>query len=282
MTARALVLGGGGVAGIAWELGVLRGLCEGGVGVADADLVIGTSAGAVVGTQLRSGRPLGELFDAQLDDAGHAERAVDFDAERLMTAMAQALDGVTDPQQARARIGAVALAAATASEAERLGIISSRLPVQQWPAARLVLTAVDAVSGEFVTFDRESGVGLVDAVAASCAVPGVWPAVTIAGRRYIDGGIRSTTNADLAAGCDVVVVVAPMSAQPSPLTAGTDAEVADLRRGGTLVAVIAADAASTAAFGANPLDPATRAPSARAGLARGRSLCADVAAAWTR
>ncbi len=279
MTTRALVLGGGGVAGIAWELGLLRGLAECGLDVSAADLIVGTSAGSVVGAQVASGRPLAELYTAQLD-AGHAERAVDLDAEWLMTVMGEALDGVSDPQQARARIGAVALAATTVSEQERLEIIRSRLPVEQWPAARLVITAVDAESGEFVTFDRDSGVGLAEAVAASCAVPGVWPAVTIGTRRYVDGGMRSTTNADLAAGCDVVLVVAPMPAQPSPLGAGTDEEAARLRRDGARVVVVGADDASVAAFGANPLDPATRAPSARAGLAQGRFRAGDVAAVW--
>ena len=68
-----------------------------------------------------------------------------------------------------------------------------------------------ADNGEFVAFEKSSGVSLVDAVAASCAVPGVWPPVTINGRRYIDGGMRSAVNADLAAGYERVVVLAPIN-----------------------------------------------------------------------
>ncbi len=63
-----------------------------------------------------------------------------------------------------------------------------------------------------VVFNRESGISLLDAVAASCAVPLVWPAATINGKRYIDGGVRSSANADLATGCGRVVVLAPILA----------------------------------------------------------------------
>lgn len=281
MTSRALVLGGGGVAGIAWELGLALGLAEHGVDVSAADLVVGTSAGSVVGALVGSGVPLQELYDAQLDETRNTERAVDFDAERLMTEMGEALQGVTDQRQARARIGGVALAARTVSEEERLAIVRSRLPVGQWPAQRLVITAVDAESGEFTTFDAGSGVALVDAVAASCAVPGIWPPVTIGGRRYIDGGMRTVTNAGLAAGCDVVLVLAPFPAQASLLGPSTAEEVAELERNGARVAVVTADDESTRIFGTNPLDPSTRAPSARAGLAQGRSVGAEVARTWT-
>src|SRR4029077_19401592 len=90
-------------------------------------------------------------------------------------------------------------------------VIGQGLARSEWPEQRLVITAVDAESGEPRAFDRDSGGGLIDAVAASCARPLVWPPITIGGRRYIDGGVRSATNADLAAGCDRVVVLAPIT-----------------------------------------------------------------------
>ena len=138
---------------------------------------------------------------------------------------------------------------------------------------------MDADSGEFATFDAGSGVDLVDAVGASCAVPGVWPPVTINGRRWIDGGMRSPANADLAAGYDRVVVVAPITRGFKPLPSVSD-QVMELARSCQAVAMLAPDAASVAAFGRNLLDPRTRAPSARAGYAQAAAVKADVAAVW--
>jgi NTE family protein len=134
-----------------------------------------------------------------------------------------------------------------------------------------VLVAVDAGSGADALFDAESGVSLVDAVAASSAVPGVWPPVTINGRRYVDGGVRSSDNADLAAGCARVLVISPLGADsPLPLRPLSEA-VRELRAGGSQVTVISPDAASVATFGTNPLDPSSRVPAAEAGRAQGRA-----------
>src|SRR5271169_4233301 len=132
----------------------------------------------------------------------------------------------TMPQRLR-RIGAVALAVETIPEPVRRAVIARRLPSQHWPDRVLRLTAIDAATGELVVFDRDSGVELVDAVAASCAVPGAWPPVTIAGRRYMDGGIASAVNLDVARDCDVAVVLSPVGVDtPSPFGAGLAAEVA--------------------------------------------------------
>jgi NTE family protein len=262
---RALVLGGGGVAGVAWELGILLGLYERGVDVRGADLIIGTSAGSVVGAQISSGTALERLFAAQ-----------------MMEAFRQAVAEVgPDSKAIRARIGAYALAAPTISEAERRDIIQARLPVQSWPPQRLLIVAVDTETGEEYIMDRASGVSLVDAVAASCAVPGIWPPVTIAGRRYMDGGVRSATNADLARGSDRLVILNPLREAANYLGAGTAEEAAALQREGSQVLVIAPDAASAAAIGLNPLDPATREPSALAGRAQGRERAESVAALWS-
>jgi NTE family protein len=275
---KALVLGGGGVAGVAWETGLLLGLDEAGVDLTDADLVVGTSAGSVVASQVTTGVPLPELYERQLLHPDlTAERVVDFDVESFTTDLIALLADRPEPQELRRRIGALALVADCVPEAERRSIIESRLPVHDWPDRALVVTAVDAATGEFVAFDRSSGAGLVDAVAASCAVPGVWPPVTIADRRYIDGGVRSTINADLAAGHERVVVVAPFGVG---LAGSIEHEVDALRDGGARVAVVTADAASAGAFGPNPLDPATRRPAAEAGRAQAASVAASVADVW--
>jgi NTE family protein len=151
------------------------------------------------------------------------------------------------------------------------------LPSPDWPAAPLTLTAVDAATGEFRTFDRDSGVPLVQAVAASCAVPGVYPPVTIEGRRYVDGGMRSPANADLAAGSERVVVLAPIARGVGHL-ASVDAQVTGLV---ARVAVVSPDRAATQAIGKNVLDPAARAGSARAGRAQAAAVAAQVREAWS-
>lgn len=279
---RALVLGGGGVAGVAWELGILAGLHDAGVDISDADIVIGTSAGSVVGAQITSGTNIESLFAAQLIPAEQSkERSVEFDATRLMEAFSEAIAGGSfDPKTIRARIGAYALKAPTIPEAERRAIIESRLPVKEWPHQRLLIVAVDTETGEEYIMDRESGVSLVDAVAASCAVPGIWPPVTIAGHRYMDGGMRSATNADLASGYERILILNPLG-ENAEFMGGLNAEVTALQQDGSQVLVIGPDAASVTAISANPLDPATREPSARAGRTQGRGLVAEVAVLWT-
>jgi NTE family protein len=283
----ALVLAGGGVAGIAWELGVLRGIADEDpqlpARLIAADLIIGTSAGSSVGAQITSGTPLADLYDAQLR-METAEIEVDVDFEDLLRRYAAAIGGpddadeAPDPIEMRRRLGALALATPTIAEPVRLAAIAARLPRPQWPERPLLIPAVDAVTGETVVFNRESGVDLVDAVAASCAVPGVWPPVTIGERRFIDGGVRSGTNADLAAGADRILVVEPAPADvPQPL-GNLDDEIEALRPGEAYV--IWADQASVDAFGTNPLSPATRGPAARAGRAVGRAQAKAVAEFW--
>ncbi|MHB8598619.1 MAG: patatin-like phospholipase family protein [Ktedonobacteraceae bacterium] len=280
---RALVLGGGGVAGVAWELGILVGLHDAGVDVQDADIIIGTSAGSVVGAQITSGADIESLFSSQMVPTEQSkERAVAFDPTQMMEAFGQAIAGAgSDTKTMRARIGAYALAAQTIPEAGRRTIIESRLPVHEWPQQRLLIVAVDTETGEEYIMDRGSGVNLVDAVAASCAVPGIWPPVTIAGHRYMDGGVRSATNADLAKGYERILILNPLGANANFLGASLDAEVASLQREGSQVLVIAPDAASTTAIGMNPLDPATRQPSVQAGRAQGRGLAVPVATLWS-
>jgi NTE family protein len=280
---RALVLGGGGVAGISWELGILIGLHDTGMDVRGADVITGTSAGSVVGAQIASGTDLESLFASQLTPVEQSkERMVAFDLAQMMEAFSQAVAGAgPDIKAMRARIGAYALAVPTISEAERRVIIEARLPVHTWSQRRLLIVAVDTETGEEYIMDRESGVSLVDAVAASCAVPGIWPPVTIAGRRYMDGGVRSATNADLAKGSDRILILNPLGANANYFGAGTAEEAAALEREGSQVLVIAPDAASATAIGLNPLDPATREPSALAGRTQGRELAAPVAALWS-
>lgn len=272
----ALVLGGGGVTGIAWELGVVAALEAGGVHVLDADLVVGTSAGATVAAQVTT-TGLDELVAAQRSPDS-AEIAADLDLDLLIEIFTVLADPSLEPRERRASVGARALATDTVPEAVRRAVIEARLPVHEWPDRRMVLTAVDATSGAFRTFERSGDVGLVDAVAASCAVPGIWPPVTIDGRRYIDGGVRSSTNADLAAGQDRVLVLTPMD---PTVTSGLERQVERLRDGGATVLVLGADPEALARIGDNVLDPTRRGPALEEGRRQGAAAVASVAALWS-
>lgn len=276
---RALVLGGGGQTGIAWMYGLVAGLAADGVDLSGADLVVGTSAGSVVGAMLASGADPQALHEAQLvPPAGEIPATL---GVRLAFRIgAAALLGPRGAQQVRARIGRMALAADTVPEAERLQAIRTRLGGADWPSGReLRITAVDAHTGAFRVFDRASGIDLPTAVAASCAVPGVWPPVrTPDGGTYVDGGVRSMANADLAAGYDRVVVLAPLT---GGLGAATPPAVqAEALSATARVALVVPDRRARGAFGRNVLDPARRPPSARAGRAQAADVAAEVARVW--
>ena len=275
---RALVLGGGGITGIAWEIGLLAGLAEKGVDLTDADLVVGTSAGSVVGALVATGADMQERYEAQLRDArGEIASRI---GPRVMVRLALAVvGGPREPRAVRARIGKLALAAETVPESERLAVMRQRLTTHEWPERELLVTAVDAVTGEFRAFDRTSGVSLVEAVAASCAVPGVWPPVTALGTRWIDGGMRSMANLDLAGGYDSVVVLAPAVRGVGPI-AGVEAQ-AEALRVRSRVCVVSPGEIAVEAIGKNVLDPARRAPAARAGRAQASAVLDEVRAVWT-
>ncbi|MFF0398944.1 patatin-like phospholipase family protein [Streptomyces sp. NPDC005248] len=204
----ALVLGAGGVTGSAWETGILYGLAEAGVDLSTADLIIGSSAGAVVGAQLASGLlGLPELYARQLADP-RGETGGRLGTATLMR-YARAVLTAGTPEAYGQKLARMAREARTGiTAADRRALISSRLLTPEWPERRLHITAVHAATGELHTFDRDSGVPLADAVTASCAVPAVWPVATIDGQDGIDGGVYSPANAHLAAGCERVVVIA--------------------------------------------------------------------------
>jgi NTE family protein len=279
-TKRALVLGGGGVAGIAWETGVLSGIADESPAAArallDSDVLVGTSAGSAVVAQIGSGLSLADLFARQVSPmSAEIDPGVAVDAlvEFFVAALS---DPDTTVAQKRQRIGAVALATDTVAESVRRDVIAQRLPSHGWPDRALRVTAIDIATGELVVFDGDSGVELVDAVAASCAVPGAWPPVTIGDRRYMDGGIGSTINLHLADDCGAAAVLVPAGVSaPSPFGAGPATEIAEFS--GVALGVFADDE-SLAAFGSNPLDPRCRPASAQAGRAQGRREAAAVAA----
>lgn len=234
----------------------------------DSDVIIGTSAGSTVAAQISSGTPLEALYERQLGDATE-EISPQFDPEELWAVYAGVLNsGSSSVRELLQGIGEMAARAETVSVQARRSVIESRLPSHHWPERELKITAIDIDSGEMVVFDRHSGVDFVDAVAASCAVPGICPPVPIGARRLMDGGVASSANISLAQVCRRVVVLAP-TREPGGNLLGGDlaAEAATLPD--SLVHIAFADDASVEAFGVNPLDPSTRRASAIAGRAQG-------------
>lgn len=272
------MLAGGGIAGIAWETGILRGIADESPATAqallDSDVLVGTSAGSTVAAQVSSGSSLEVLFERQLATTS-AELTPSVGVEEIvelfMAAVAKPGLSATEKLQ---RIGEIALTTPTVPESVRRDVIAARLPSHEWPERLLRIPAIDTATGELVAFDRSSGVSLVDAVAASCAVPGAWPPVTIDGRRYMDGGVGSTINLQFADDCDDVVVLVPQGRDsPSPFGGGPGEEIAAFS--GRTHGVFADDDA-LAAFGRDPLNPACRIPSAEAGRAQGRRVAAEL------
>ena len=277
MGRRALVLGGGGVTGIAWETGLIAGLAELGTDLTEADVIIGTSAGSVVGVDLASGQELEALYQAQLaPPAPEPAARIGWDTiGRLMWDVYTS----RDPKRARARIGRWALAAPTMTEADRRKVFEARLPTSVWPSRALKVTAVDAQTGQLAVFDSAGPASLVDAVGASCAVPGVWPPVTIGERRFMDGGMRTVANADLAQGYEQVVIVAPVEVGMG-FMASPRRQAAALTAAGARVVLVRPDVVARHAIGRNVLDVSRRAAAARAGRAQAAAEAPAVRAVW--
>ena len=293
----ALVLGGGGAAGQAWQIGVIAGLAEAGLDLTEAaDLVVGTSSGATTAVQVRSGIPAAELLTAVLSPPGqpvgqNQERPPSLPMARVFERMRAIGAAAASAAELRRAMGAFGLESDSIlgpGAGQRRAMVAARLPRSQWPDRPMIVVAVDAHTGELAAFDRDSGVDVVDAVTASTALPGVTPTHSINGNRYINGGVRSAENADLASGYGNVVVLSPLGGRNlTPPERGADpagqfeglrrfpgadleGQVEALRKQGSHVEVITPDANSRAAMGTNQMDPATRVPAARAGFAQGR------------
>jgi NTE family protein len=274
---RAVIIGGGGVTGIAWATGILQGLHDEGVDLGAADAITGTSAGAFVGAYLAAG-VVARYFERQFsDDAGEISTTMSPETiEGWQQAFAAGADDSTVTAQA---LGRLALATPTVSSEARAALVAARLPSRDWPDGPLQMTVIDAETGALELFDKDSGVALVTAVAASGAVPGVWPVVHALGRRWIDGGSCSAANLALAAGFDKVVAIVPVEGFPG--RRGAREDVADLEAAGVEVGLVVPDDGSRSALGANPFDPTRRGPAADAGRLQGRQIAAGLDLLWS-
>jgi NTE family protein len=275
-SSKALVLSGGGTAGGAWMTGLISGLRRGGIDLGDADLIVGTSAGARTAAQLATGvlDQAVEMYRSQALPAVELHASL---GEWVAASMRIIADAPDEREAARRIANMDPLGGRLASEADRRRMVAALLPVRRWPARKLLITAVDAGTGQRAAFGKGSGADLADAVLASGALPGIYPLVTIGGRRYADGGAHSLYNADLAAGHDVVTVLSPMPLDDY-LRAKLDAEVATL--GPATVRVITADEQSLAAIGPNALSAAAARAALEAGLAQARRESAALRTVW--
>jgi len=280
-SSRAVVFGGGGSAGNAWLIGLAAGLTRGGVELGDADLWVGTSAGATAAAQLAY-RPAAELYEEILAQPPIPTRpgpTLDH-LERVRGLSAAS----TDAADMRRRMGAAALALAENADGTAIGrwraTVAARLPSTDWPERRLLITAVDAQSGDPVMLERDSGLDLVDAVAASTSGGGAYRA---GGRDLIDGGYLRNENADLAIGFDKVLVFSPLGGRtlhPLEWRMQLSAQVEDLEASGSSVQVVLPDEASLEAMGDNMMDLSRRPAVARAAFAERESLAPQAAAFW--
>jgi NTE family protein len=271
-TTRALVLGAGGVVGTAWMAGLTGGLRREGVDLAEADLIVGTSAGAIVGALLATGQDLDRLA-GPLRPAGPGGSTSEVTPGLLAEVFAVLSDPRLEPAKARRRVGRLALTAGPGSGQAHLTRMASLITARRWPDRALLITVVNADTGEPEIWDRTSGVPLAAAVASSTAMPGIYPPIAINGGRYIDGGLRSGTNADLAAGAGVLVVVEPLAHlfPREPLSRELAAA------GAGAVVTISPDPATLDAFGPDLHDRAAWQPAYRSGV---RQAAERLRATW--
>jgi NTE family protein len=282
MNNAALVLGSGGITGTAWELGVLSGLAAAGLDLTGAATLVGTSAGSVTGAQLVSGLPIEALYERQLQPPV-GESLARMNRRARLTVIYGVLRHRRDPEAFSRWLGAQSLHLAARRQVpsveQRLATIGSRLPSAEWGERDLRIVAVDARSGVARVFTRDDGVPLAEAVAASCAVLGVYPPIPIGGRTYIDGGYRSGSNVDIARGREPIVVLAPKPIDAGPMR-GPQQQLDALGVRGVMIAPDAPDAAALAAIGESPLDPAARRPAAEGGRVQAARVAEQIRAVW--
>ncbi|MGW4378776.1 patatin-like phospholipase family protein [Kitasatospora sp. NPDC004531] len=271
---RAVVLGAGGLVGTAWTAGLAAGLRGAGVDLGEADLFVGTSAGAITAALLATGQNPERL--AEPVRPGGTPPQVD--GRSLGEAFAVLRGAAADPDAARREVGRIALAARTGPEEPHLARMRAMVGPAQWPRRRQLLVPVtDAGTGGRKVFDRTGGAPLAAAVAASTAFPGIYPPITLGGRRYLDGSLHSATHAALAVGARVLVVVDPQAHLfPRELLA-RELAVAAARTAVT----VEPDPAALHVFGPDLNDRTVWAPAYRAGLRQGAEAADRLREVWT-
>ena len=290
----ALILCGGGPVGEAWESGVISGLRENGIDLSRADLIISTSAGAIVGVRLASRMPPSDFINAAVTppDGTPPRQPPDRtpsspppDLSFLAGKLQETSTSKGSQQSMRAEIGEWAQnVRPVVSESQFVASYTRQFPDKEWPSRVYECTSVDTADGSLHVWNASSGVPLAVAVASSCALPGVFAPVMINGHRYMDGG-RSVTNADLARGCKTALVLAPTKglngALAKSFTRPLNDELRNLRDSGCKIGLIVPDPTSLKAFGATLGDKNDRAPAFNAGRVEGRNKAGEIANLWS-
>lgn len=282
---RALVLAGGGYVASSWQIGLIAGMADAGLDVRNADLFVGTSAGARVAIDVTSGLSLQQLYERRAGSAGPAgspaETPPHIDWARIRAGVDEARRAGGSPAEILRRYGALALDAAPGDWSSRRKTVAAQLPLQAWPQQRVIIATVNAESGERRAFDRESGIDLVDAVIATTASFGS-PPVLFEGQHYFDGGYYSGDNADLAIGFDRVLILSLVPPPQAMRLVPLEQAVESLRAAGAQVEAIHPDEETLAALAATggQMNPASGGPAVIAGRLQGQRLGERVASFW--
>ncbi|RDI63441.1 patatin-like phospholipase family protein [Nocardia pseudobrasiliensis] len=250
----ALVLGGGGPVGLAWLAGLADGLRARGVDLCAADRFVGTSAGAIVAAALADGGDLSALLRPRPADAESRPappQTLDFFAPLREPGL--------DLASARRKVGELALGARAGDPADHIASMGRLTDGKPWPTADLVVTSVEVETGRLRAWTAADEATLAQALAASTSVPGVYPPIPIGGNHYIDGGIGSPINADLAAGADLVVIMEPLAHMYGHLPSDGDL-------GGATAISIVPDTRAIAALGPEPFNLAALTPAFESGV----------------
>jgi len=282
---RAVVLGSGAALGRSWEIGMLKGLRDGGVDLTAADLLVGSSAGAIVSAQIRAGRSIDDLYAVLLeppaptspdnDSRGRNERSAE--DTRYFQDTLRMWSGAAEDVAVRIEMGKRALATPhPISDDVQRANMRTRLGVDTWPSASLKIAAVDISDGSVRFFDSTQGVPIETALAASAAQPGLQAPVAVGANRYMDGGVAGT-NIDGAAGYDVVIGITPFTARTK-----TSQEMDVVRASGGQVIDIAADDESRKVMGSNLADRSRARASAEAGLRQAVTAATVLRDLWNR
>jgi NTE family protein len=274
---RAVVLGGGGVTRMAWEIGIITALLQEDIDLTEADVIIGISAGSFVGSALASGYDMRKLYDSQLFP-NTSEVNVSVNSEILKLWTEAFICGKDDKKKIGKMLGDIAKKyPSKISRKNHQNVVESRMVTNLWPA-KLKVTALDAETGDLHVFDLASGITLIDAVSASGAVPGIWPFITFDGRDWVDGGMVSSTNAHLAEGYDKVVILSPMPKKYG-IVPSVKEEVIEMQKKAD-ISLIVPDKNSILAIGENPYDPTHTTSSAKAGFNQGINEATAIYNTW--
>jgi NTE family protein len=270
------VLGGGGPTGHAWEAGMLKGLRDAGIDVSAADLIVGTSAGAVLGTELRSGKSIEDIYAEELgpQSGNPLSGRSPTDVQYFQDTYSMWTSPVRDQAAMRLEVGQRALQTPhPIPENAQKSRWRTVLGIDAWPQGGLQLAAVDVFDGTTRLFDRTQDASIDAAVAASTSIPGLFAPITVGDHRYMDGGVGGT-HADAARGYATVIVV---------ITGGTlsPTQLKDLQDSGSRIAILPPDSASAAAMGTDRRVTSQIKPSAEAGVRQAAVAADDIRKAWT-